>query len=375
MSGRIIRGLLLVTMVASGVSSGRGGPPKLHEPGKGKWEDIAVPSAPVLSTVDNLPERARVALPETYFRRLRLKPGVQLFTSAGGRQLWARLGEKASRITPESIGYFIEEIDSEFKAAELAMFFHHGVFLRDKEDFVALIQACRDSKVARVAETIPSSSGQLVDFDQDRSAYRVSFGMYRRRNVFQAQYLVTRDGLIGRKLRYYVIGPARIVGLPIDPNNEVYVQYKKTSEAFEGPIAKPLENAAIKVLEDDRLNWKGLGKARENALAWLLSRGDIKQNAGAILKFLGRGRQSIDPRLSRRALSKLDIALADLLKEQAGSGGDLGPAEKVEVNKDRVEGTPYTYWAWPSFLVGAVAGMGCLCLLWVARRKVSSRIR
>ena len=101
-------------------------------------------------------ERYSEEVQKSLLKHTAWKPGVQLFRTTGLSRydLLGRLGEKIVPITQESIGYFVEKIDSEAKAIELAIFFHEGILLRQEADVQALIQACRTSNVAKVNNTI-----------------------------------------------------------------------------------------------------------------------------------------------------------------------------------------------------------------------------
>ena len=312
MFSKVFINLFLSVSVLVGTTQAQQMSPVLHQKGHGQWKDIVLPKDYVFGNLDKLPKSAEQLsekAAEAIFQHLRWKPGVQIFGHySRSYRLYARRGDKTSWITSKNIGYFVEEIDSEAKAFELAMFFRHGVFLTGKADIEALIEGCRSSKVAQVADSTPESFEPTCRFDPKHGAYLVSFYMYEARNVFEAKYLVTPDGLISRSLQNYVIGPVRISGWGLGViESEEYKRYQKTSEAFEKPIAKPLENIAITVMKNAQLKEKGLAKTREYALDWLLSWGNVKRHLGSIDKFLHAEGTTIDARLKTRALRKLEL--------------------------------------------------------------------
>ena len=310
MFSKMFINLFLSVSVLVGTTQAQQMSPVLHQKGQGQWKDIVLPKDYVFGNLDKLPKSAEQLsekAAEAIFQHLRWKPGVQIFGHySRSYRLYARRCDKTSWITSKNIGYFVEEIDSEAKAFELAMFFHNGVLLTGQADVEALIEGCRTSKVAQVADSMPKSFEPTCRFDPKRGASRVSFYMYEARNVFEAKYLVTPEGFVGHSLLNYVIGPVPMGGWSLPPSNE-YKRYRKMSEAFENPIAKPLENIAVRVRTNDELKEKGLAKTREYALGWLLSWGDVKRHLGSIDKFLHTEGTTIDARLKKRALGKLKL--------------------------------------------------------------------
>ena len=367
---RMIMSLFLAAILSGTTAPGYQLTPKLYEEGQGKWEDIVLPKTYTLDyeNIEFFLSQARERSEATVkkdFRYLAWKPGVRLFEILGPSRfgLLGRLGQKTAPITQESIGYFIEKIDSEAKAFELVMFFHSGVLLTGKADIESLMEGCRTSKVAQVAESMPKSFEPVCRFDPKRGAYQVSFCMYEVRNVFEAKYLVAPDGFIGSSLQNYVIGPTRISGW--DGLSDEYERYRKTSEAFERPIAKPLENIAIKVMTNTELEKKGLAKGQENALRWLSSWGDVKEHAASIVEFLDAKGDMIDPSVKKRALLKLKSVGAGLLKEERITPTvPVGP-KPIQRKK--------TFWPWPFLLIGTVVGIGVLYLVLLIKKKAISR--
>ncbi|MHC4426126.1 MAG: hypothetical protein ACYSYV_08525 [Planctomycetota bacterium] len=309
MFNTVIKSMFMLTILAGAMTQAQQINAELYQQGKGKWEDISLPRAYVLMDVNSIPDDAEhlsESTVERYFRHLRWKQDVQLFeyyVIGPKPRLLARLGDKISWISPENIGYFIENMDSEAQVLELVMFFHRGLLLSDQPVVEALIGACRDSKVGKVAKSIPKSSEPLCCFDKKHAAWRVSFCMYENRNVFEVKYLVASNGLMGRTFQNYIIGPKKISGW--DDKSPGLEQYEKTSEEFRRAIAEPLETAAIRLLRRPELNKRGLVKARVNAFRWLLSWADVQQHAPLIREFMNAENSAINPRLRSLALRKL----------------------------------------------------------------------
>lgn len=377
-----IKGVFLLTTLASTRMPAQQMYPELHQEGRAKWEDIVVPKTYVFDNADSVPENAEL-LPETevegYFQHLRWKRGVQLFEyyRTMARELLASLDDKTSWVHPENIGYFIEKIDSEAKAFELVMSFHIGVLLTGEADIKSLMEACRDSKVAQVAEGMPEAIEPICRFDPKLDAYRVSFCMYQHRNVFEAKYVVTPDGFMGSSLQNYVVGPERVSGWDITPSDE-YEQYRKTSEAFTQAIAEPLEKIAVGVMTNSELEKKGLGKARENALSWLSSWGDISEHAAAMRDFVDTKGDMIDPLIKKRAILKLKSVGAGIGEEgsgalsvragpkPAGKEPNVGAQIKESVlppEEPRSEQGLWGVWSIGGVLLGAVVGVAFIGIL------------
>ncbi|MCK4793579.1 MAG: hypothetical protein KAV87_58160, partial [Desulfobacteraceae bacterium] len=363
------KGVFLLTILASTRILGQQTYPELHQEGRAKWEDIVLPKTYVFDNADSVPENAKLlseAEVEGYFQHLRWKRGVQLFEyyRTIARELLASLDDKTSWIHPENIGYFIEKIDSEAKAFELVMSFHSGVLLTGEADIESLMEVCRDSKVAQVAEGMPEAIEPICRFDPKLGAYRVSFCMYHHKNVFEAKYLITPDGRIGYSIENYVIGPVTISGWRMSRGAE-FERYQKTGEAFERAIAEPLEKMALKVMTNTELEKKGLAKGQENALRWLSSWGDVKEHAASIVEFLDAKGDMIDPSVKKRALLKLKSVGAGLLKEERITPTvPVGP-KPIQRKK--------TFWPWPFLLIGTVVGIGVLYLVLLIKKKAISR--
>jgi hypothetical protein len=294
--------------------------PTIFQKGQGKWEDINVPKTFTFSDT-NTPECTLDLSKEfqSNFQYLRLKPDVEIFNYYDHPMIIpcsARLNKRTSIITRENIGYFFGKVDSEAKAFELVMYFHRGVLLTDKDSALALIRKCKETKVAKVSDAMPDLFEPRCQFDKKTGVYKVSFLMYELRNIFEAKYIVTTDGFIGYSLQNYVIGPVMVGGWPVGGvYDDMYKQYKKTSDAFEIPINGNMEDIAVNVMKNSALNKMGLVKARRESLRWILSFGDVDKDAPYIEELVKPENNVVDSKLRQQALDKIKIVRSDFYKK------------------------------------------------------------
>ncbi len=302
--------LLLRTVICAGAMAEAKG--SESSPGTaGGWEGVVVQTEyeleygnveMLLSSAERLRDRALKHL----FRHVRWKPGVQVFqTSQRGRIVrLARLGQQICRLTRHSLGYFVEEIDSKEKAMEIAMYFHQGVLLPEECDTRAVIRACRDSKAGEVICEPGGSLRPESAFDTGKKVYRVAFVIYEDRKVTRARYLVTPEGLIGFAAEVIVEGPRIVAGW--DSPNERMQAYTRRVQAFENAVEKPVAAAALKLLNEEGLARRGLLRASDNALRWLLEdRCRLELHAICVQQFIASDDGTVDETLKSQAISKL----------------------------------------------------------------------
>jgi hypothetical protein len=238
--------------------------------------------------------------------KVQWKSGVEVFEAKerGERVLLVRLGETAVILTPENIGGFVERVDSESKAIDLATFFQRGVLFVKESDARAFIQACRDHKVGKLNKEDGAQLTTGCSLDAGKSTYHVLLVSYRDRNLVVANYAISSNGHIDYQCEDLVEGPPVVAGW--DAPDERFRSYVQRSEQFKKTIEPIVGKAAVTLLQEVKANEQGMLRAREHALEWLLAkRMRVRTYTQAIQKALED--PSMSPALKQKAMSELEL--------------------------------------------------------------------
>ena len=141
------------------------------------------------------------------FRFIKWKENVNLYTSTYGytkryKSLFASYNDVKTEVSPNNIGYFIENIETEIEAKELAMFFNYGILILNKTNYNEFIKAYKEAEINKLA-TINKYDIKDVEVicesDNKNEHYIISYVYFEDNDLNRATFYILKNGMISFK--------------------------------------------------------------------------------------------------------------------------------------------------------------------------------